>query len=39
MKFWIKYTNGVETEFEAADLKEASWYAHNEGDHVLEWGS
>ena len=38
MKYWIKYSNGDLKEFDAFNDLEAEWYAHTEGDHVLEWG-
>ena len=36
--YWFKYSDGS-LRHAAFDSKEtAAWFAHNEGDHLIDWG-
>lgn len=37
-KYWIKYTDGTKTYFNARDYDQALIHAISDGDHVLEFG-
>ena len=38
MKYYFRYSDDNITILNFDDEHEASWYAHNEGDHLMEWG-
>ena len=37
MTFVFLYTNKTTQELEFDNWKDAAWYAHNEGDHIIDW--
>lgn len=38
MKYYFRYSDGNITFLNFDDEHEASWHAHNEGDHLMQWG-
>jgi hypothetical protein len=36
--YYFRYSDGKITQRLFDSHKDASWFAHNEGDHLIEWG-
>jgi hypothetical protein len=38
IKYYFRYSDGMIFEKEFESYHEASWFAFNEGDHLMDWG-
>jgi hypothetical protein len=36
--YFFRYSDGKTLHKDFSSLREASWFAHNEGDHLMDWG-